>query len=179
MRPDAIARRYARALFQLAEAGGTLEQVGTSLAAITDALANPNVMRVLTGPLSREQKRSLLLKIVEATKAPALVRDFLLLLAEHARLKNAPTIRVVFDQLLDARQGVTRATVRSAVALAPEMVEEISRVFGSMTGKRVLPKVEIVPDLIAGIIVDVEGRVYDGSLRTQLAKLHQQMATGS
>ena len=40
-------------------------------------------------------------------------------------------------------------------------------------------QVQVVPELIAGMIVEVEGRVYDGSLRTQLGKLHQQMATGS
>ena len=179
MRPDAIARRYARALFALAEGQGTLEQAGTALAAITDAIGEAPVMRVLTGPLARERKRALLSSIVQAAGAPGLVRDFLLLLAAHDRLKHAPAIRTVFEQLLDARHGVTRAKIRSAVALSPELLEEVTHVFGEITGKRVVATVEVVPDLIAGIIVEVEGRVYDGSLRTQLGKLHQQMAGGA
>ena len=80
---------------------------------------------------------------------------------------------------LIARHGVTRAKIRSAVPLSPELQEEVSRVFGEITGKRVIATVEVVPELIAGIIVEVEGRVYDGSLRTQLGKLHQQMAGGA
>lgn len=179
MRPDAIARRYARALFALAEAQEILEPVGSALATTTDALVEPNVMRVLTAPVARERKREFLLKIVEATAAPMLVRDFLLLLAEHGRLTHVLAIRAVFERLLDDKRGVTRATIRSAAALSHDMLEAVTGVFGAITGRRVLAQVEVVPDLIAGLIVEVEGRVYDGSLRSQLGKLHQHMATGS
>lgn len=179
MRAGALARRYARALFALADAQQSLEPVGSALAAVTDALQEPNVMRVLTGPVTRERKRALLMKIVEVTGAPVMVRDFLLLLADHHRLKQIPAIRSVFEGLLDEKRGITRATIRSAVALSPDILDETTRVFGAITGKQVVAQVEVVPDLIAGVIVEVDGRVYDGSLRTQLGKLHQQMATGS
>ncbi len=179
MRAGALARRYARALFGLAEARQSLEAVGSALATIADALAEPNVMRVLTGPLARDRKRDLLLKIVGATQAPAIVRDFLLFVADQARLKQIPAIRAVFETMLDDKRGVTRATIRTAVPLSPDMLTETTRVFGTITGKEVVARVEVVPDLIAGVIVEVDGKVYDGSLRTQLDKLHQQMATGS
>ena len=179
MRPDVIARRYARAIFALAEAQEILEPVGSALATTTDALSEPNVMRVLAAPFARDRKREFLLKIIEATAAPVLVRDFLLLLAEHGRLRHALAIRAVFEALLDDKRGVTRATIRSAVALSPDMSEEVTVVFGAITGRRVLAQVEVVPGLVAGLIVEVEGRVYDGSLRSQLGKMHQHMATGS
>lgn len=179
MRAGAIARRYARALFALAEGQQTLEPVESALTTITDALAEPNVMRVLTGPVARERKRDLLLKIVEVTNAPILVRNFFLLLADHGRLKQTPAIRTVFVGMLDDKRGITRATISSAVALSPDMLEETTRVFGAITGRQVVAQVAVVPELIAGMIVEVDGRVYDGSLRTQLGKLHQQMATGS
>jgi len=81
--------------------------------------------------------------------------------------------------LLDDKRGITRATICSAIALSPDMLEEIARVFGAITGRRIVAKVEVAPELIAGVIVEVDGRVYDGSLRTELGKLRQQMATGS
>jgi len=179
MRPDAIARRYARALFVLADQQGTLDQVGSALAAPVDALSDPNVMRVLLGPVTRDRKRELLSRILDTASAPPLVRDFLLLVAEHGRLKHAPAIRAVFDAMVDEKRGVTRATIKSAAPLSSDMIEDVSRVFGNITGRKVVPKLEILPELIAGMIVEIEGRVYDGSLRTQLDKLHQQMATGS
>jgi F-type H+-transporting ATPase subunit delta len=179
MRADTVARRYGRALFALAKSQQALDAVGTSLATIADALADPNVMRVLTGPVVRDRKRAFLTKIVETANAPASVRDFMLLLADHERISHAPAIKAVFESLLDAERGITRATIRSASALSTEMIEEITRTFGTITGKQVVARVEIVPDLIAGVIVEVDGRVYDGSLRTELDKLQHQMATGS
>lgn len=179
MRPDAIARRYARALFALADGSDTLDHVAASLAAATKAIAEPQAMRVLTGPLPRQRKHELLLTIANAIRASDVVRDFLLLLAEVDRLRHLPAMLAVFEQLLDARQGVTRATIRSAAPVSSDVLEDVVRVFSNLTGKRVVPEVLVVPDLIAGMIVEIEGRVYDGSLQTQLGKLHQQMATGS
>ena len=72
MRPDAIARRYARALFSLSNEQKSLDAVGSALATTTDVLTEPSVMRVLTGPLSRERKRALLLKIVATTNTIAI-----------------------------------------------------------------------------------------------------------
>lgn len=179
MRFGAIARRYARALFAFANAQQALEPVGSALATIADALAEPSAMRVLTGPLARERKRDLLRKIASSTQAPDMVRDFLLLLSDRDRLKQLTAIRVAFERLVDTQHGIIRATIRSAAELTPEMLAEITRTFGAITNKQVVAQVEIVPDLIAGVIVEIEGRVYDGSLRTQLGKMHQQMATGS
>ena len=179
MRPDAIARRYARALFALAEKHGGLEQAATALGTTVDVLTGADVMRVLTGPLARERKRDLLSRIVDAAGAPPLVRDFLLLVADHDRLRHLPAIRTVVDAMVDDKHGVTRATVKSAVPLSPEMVEQVTRVFGDITGRKVIAKVDVDPNLIAGLIVEVEGRVYDGSLRTELDKMQHQMATGS
>ena len=47
------------------------------------------------------------------------------------------------------------------------------------TGKQVIAETTVDPELLAGAIVEVDGRAYDGSLRTQLAKLRQQMASAS
>ena len=179
MRSDTVARRYGRALFALAKSQGALDAVGASLATIADVVTDPNVMRVLTGPVARDRKRAFLGKIAESTNALPIVRDFVLLLADHGRIRNTPAIRAVFEGLLDAERGITRATIRSAVPLAPEIVEEITRTFSTITGKQVVARVDVVPDLIAGVIVEVDGKVYDGSLRTELDKLQQHMATGS
>jgi F-type H+-transporting ATPase subunit delta len=88
-------------------------------------------------------------------------------------------MRAVFDALLDHERGITRATIRSASPLSADLLEQITRTFGSITGRQVLATVEVVPDLIAGVIVEVEGRVYDGSLSSELSKLRHHMATGS
>ena len=179
MRPDAVARRYARALFSLAKSEGALDAVGAAIGSATDALVEPNVMRVLTGPVKRDRKRALLSTILEALHAPSVLRDFLSLLADHGRLGHVEPIRTVFNSLLDREHGITRALIRSAAPLSPDILEEIARTFGTITGRIVKAEVRVDPALIAGVIVEVEGKVYDGSLRTELGKLQHHMATGS
>lgn len=179
MRTDAVARRYARALFSLAKAEGSLENVGTALTAVADVMTEPTVMRVLTGPVQRTRKCDLLSNIADTVSAPPAVRHFILLLADHGRLDHIDAIRTVFGQLLDREQGITRAVIRSAADLSDEIRAEITSTFSAITGRTVVARVEVDPALIAGVIVEVEGRVYDGSLRTELGKIRQQMATGS
>lgn len=179
MRSDAVARRYARALFDLAERDGALETVGAALATTAELLDDPRIARVLTGPVEQTSKQDLLRTIAAKAGAPSVFRDLLLLLAERDRLPHLAAIRLVFDQLVDRRLGRARALVRSATPLGPDAVAELARVFGRITGKQALVQVTVDQDLVAGVIVEIEGKVYDGSLRTQLARLRQQMATAS
>ena len=178
MRASTVSRRYARALFALADQQGALDAVAATLAAVTRLLADETVARVLTGPVARRERGDLLRRIADETGGPAVVRDFLLLLAERDRLRHLAGINAVFTALVDERRGLTRAAVRSAVPLARELLEEITGTFGTLTGKQVIASVQVDPALIGGVVVEVEGRVYDGSLRTQLERLHHQMATG-
>ena len=179
MRSDAAARRYARALFDLAERGGTLDAVGAALAATVELLDDPRVARVLTGPVEQTSKQELLRTIASKAGAPPAFRDMLLLLAERDRLPQLAAIRLVFDRLVDRRLGRVRAVVRSAAPLAADAVGELARVFGQITGKQVLVQVTVDHDLVAGVIVEIDGKVYDGSLRTQLVRLRQRMAVAS
>jgi F-type H+-transporting ATPase subunit delta len=179
MRADAVARRYARAVFRLAEEQGTVDAVARALAATTTLLEDQRVAYVLTGPVPREHKQQLLRTISDNVGAPPSFRDLLLLLAERDRLRHLAAIREVFDALVDKSRGHTRAHVVSAVPLAPELLAQLTGVFGELTGKQVIAETAVDPELLAGAIVAVDGRVYDGSLRTQLAKLRQQMASGS
>jgi F-type H+-transporting ATPase subunit delta len=179
MRGDAVARRYARALFELADEQGTVDAVGEALATLAGFLADDRVARVLTGPVPRAEKERLVRALAENVAAPAVLRDLLLLLSERARLPHLGAIRTVFDTLVDRRRGRVRAAVRSATPLSADLLQQVTRVFSELTRKQVLADVTVDPELLAGIVVEVEGRVYDGSLRTQLAKLRQQMASGS
>lgn len=179
MRPDTVARRYARALFAIADEKSELEAVGKALEAIARLVEVPELGRVLTSPLGREQKRSLLKGLAEQLKAPRVLRDFLLLLSEHDRLVSLAGIAAVYGALFDRRQGITRAIVRSAAPLSDEALEEVTAAFSKVTGRRVIPRVIVDQELIAGLVVEVEGRVYDGSVRTQLERLQRCMAEGT
>ena len=150
-----------------------------ALAATTALLEDERVAYVLTGPVPREHKQQLLRTISDNVGAPPSFRDLLLLLADRDRIRQLAAIREVFDALVDKSRGRTRAHVASAVPLTQELLTRLTGVFSELTGKQVIAETTVDPELLAGAIVEIDGRVYDGSLRTQLAKLRQQMASAS
>jgi F-type H+-transporting ATPase subunit delta len=58
------------------------------------------------------------------------------------------------------------------------MIEQIRRQLGTISGKEVVLQQEIDPGLLGGLLIELEGKVYDGSIRTQLEKMKQRIARG-
>jgi F-type H+-transporting ATPase subunit delta len=107
-----------------------------------------------------------------------LARRFLSLLARKERLA---LIREIHDSLREVRllaEGGVSGTVVSAEPLSVSDVEQLASAFGKKLGKRVAFRAESDPTLLAGVKVTVNGVTYDGTLRSQLQRLRDQVATG-
>jgi F-type H+-transporting ATPase subunit delta len=58
------------------------------------------------------------------------------------------------------------------------MVEQLRARLRSISGKEVVLQQETDSDLLGGLLIELEGKVYDGSIRTQLEKMKQRIARG-
>ena len=74
--------------------------------------------------------------------------------------------------------GRVRATITSAAPLTPEDTQAITAALAKQTGRTVLAEERVDATLLGGVVVDIEGKVYDGSLRTQLEALATSIAGG-
>jgi F-type H+-transporting ATPase subunit delta len=171
-----IARRYGRALFELASEAGSIDEAAAQLAELADAVASLDAGALAPGLLTPMQRESLAKALVARVGAASLVARFLGVLAANDRLEQLPGIREHFEKLADTAAGRVRVTIRSASALSDSERAALKTKFESITGRRVLETIEVDPDLLGGVTVEAEGRVYDGSVRTQLARLERQMA---
>ncbi len=173
----AIAKRYARALAGVAGEQRRLEATAEELERVAAWLADPDVAAALAAPtLGVAARRGLVGRLAESLDLSELTRNFLSLLAERNRLDHFPAICRTYQAMVDRSLGRVRATVRAATPLSDASVDEIRSVLERITGKKVLVSVEVDPTLIAGVAVEIEGRVYDGSARTQLTHLARSMA---
>jgi F-type H+-transporting ATPase subunit delta len=174
-----IARRYAKAMFAVARDSGTLEQAAGDLERLAAVAAAPQVAAALANPLlSETQRRDLASAISDDLALRPETRTFVCVLADHQRLDQLGGIADHFRRLLDRHLGQVRATIGSSAALDSADVERIVAVFAAKTGKRVLAETRVDPDMLGGVIVDIEGKVYDGSLRNQLRGLADSIARG-
>lgn len=173
----AVARRYAKALLSLAQEAGQEEALGAELKHIAAILAAPGLARTLALPTLPPKTRSDIVEgLIRAAAPHALVANFLRVLAANDRLNTIADIESGYQTLLENVLGRVRAKVKSASALSEDEVQAVVDAFGQKTEKTVIPILEIEPELLGGVTVEIEGRVYDASLKTQLRRLSQSLA---
>jgi F-type H+-transporting ATPase subunit delta len=174
--PSSIARRYAKALFELAVEENRFEETGRELKVLSAALeADPELMAALASPTSREERLSAAEVLVATLKPGPSLANGLRLLAERRRLPDLCAIERVYRDLADERTGRVRARVVSAVPLAEDAVQRIGAALALATRRNVVVERAVDPSILGGAVAQVGSHVFDGSLKNQIQQLKQQL----
>jgi len=107
--------------------------------------------------------------------ASELTQRFLALVAERDRLAEVGGIARAVRQMADERAGRVRAKVESATALAADAQSNLKRALEKRTGKKVDLDVVVDPELLGGLRATIGSTVFDGTLRSQLARLSESL----
>ncbi len=168
-----IGRRYAKALFGLAVDQNRVEPWADGLRALKVAVqASPELRDVLQNPVySKDQRRAVAAKLVEALKLDAEPASLLYLLADRNRLAYLDGVADYFGELADAKLGRVRARVTTATAVDAAALDAISARLGAATKATVLVEHAVEPAILGGVVAQIGSTVYDGSIRTQLEQL--------
>jgi F-type H+-transporting ATPase subunit delta len=168
-----VARRYAKALFEIGVSKGNFELLGEELANLASLYTDSRELRqTLENPVfSGTQKRRIVEAVLPRVAQNPMIYNFALLLVERRRIDTLPMISRAYQELTDAQLGRVRAVVTSAKPLDLVTEGEIQRALERRTGKKVLMKSEVDPNLIGGVVARVGDLVLDGSLRTRLASV--------
>jgi F-type H+-transporting ATPase subunit delta len=181
MRSSAAARRYARALFALADESGSIDRVRGELAAMAGLFdSEPALRAALFRPLHPvAERRAVLRALGERLSLTPIVRNFFAYAIDQRRLVDFDAIRAEFEQLADAAAGRMKAHVTAAAPLADAQRERLQRALAARTGRNVELDVTVDPSLIGGVVASVGNLVFDGSLRTQLSQLRDTLSRGN
>jgi len=172
-----IARRYARALFGLAEEKGRIEPWLDALDALEKAVADSAALRdALGNPVyPKEERRALAGALAGALRLDEEPRHLILLLADRGRLESLLGVVGHFRALADEKLGRVRARVISAVPLAEAAAREIAGKLAQAARAEVILDRAVDPALLGGVIAQVGSFTYDGSVRTQLEELRRSL----
>jgi F-type H+-transporting ATPase subunit delta len=173
-----MARRYAAALADVVIAQGEAREVQEELKAWGQMLEdNSALLEVFRNPtIPYEQKRNVLNTLNARTRVRPTTANFLQVLLQNHRLSELKEINQRFALQLDERSGVVSAQVTTARAVPEETKETLRTQIGTLTGKKVRLQFAVDEELIGGIVTRIGSTVYDGSVRTQLQQIKQQMA---
>ncbi len=177
---EGTARRYAKALYELARESGGTEPVGKELEQVAAVLTGDAATRdVLTRPwIKPADRRGVAAAIAQKAGGRKLVQDFLGLVAERGRADHLPEITAAYRGLVDAELGRAHAQVRTAVAFTDAERQQLSARLERALGKRILLQEQVDATLLGGFIAQVGSLILDGSLDGQLARVRQRLARG-
>jgi F-type H+-transporting ATPase subunit delta len=172
------ANRYAKALFDVAlQEKADLAQVDRDLQAVAAMIAaSPDLVQASNrGTVTEEKRKSLIEAVSKAMTLTPPVTKLLVLLAQTRRLNLLPDLERAYRERLLAHQNIVRADVKSAAPLSPEKTKALEESLARVTGKKVELSVSVDPELLGGVVATIGSTVYDGSVRTQLQRMRQEL----
>ncbi len=171
------ANRYAKALFDVAlEEKADLAQVDRDLDAVVAMMqASPELAAASNRNLTDAARKSLIEAVSKAMTLTTPVTKLLVLLAQDRKLTYVPDLAAAFRERLLAHQNIVRADVTSAAPLSPENTKALEDSLSKVTGKKVELSVSVDPELLGGVVARIGSTVYDGSVKTQLARMRQEL----
>jgi F-type H+-transporting ATPase subunit delta len=176
-----IARPYAAALYSVMtkKDPAGLRAVEDELAAVAELFRRDGaLLRVFEVPSVPPAKKAALLKeIGSVLQLRTETRRLLAALEQHVRLRFLAEVVAAFRELVDRREGLVRGTVVVPVAPTVEQMDELAVALSAAMKARVELESEVSPELLAGFVVRLGSRVFDGSLKTQLKRFAASAAT--
>ena len=181
MIPGSLAKRYARALVELAPTPMQRDRFSKDLEGLAEAMSQPvdgggNLGKLLdAGHISLAKRKGIADAVAKRVGVDPMVGKFVSLLVERGRIGGMVLIARHFRDMADEAAGRVRATVKSAKPLAPDAVSKIKTALGKATGKQVLLESEVDPSLIGGLVTTVGSYTLDRSVRASIARLRHNL----
>jgi F-type H+-transporting ATPase subunit delta len=172
----AIAERYARAVFELADEAGQVAPTTEAIEAFAATYASSTALQgVMTHGADDASRDAILKDIGERLAMPPLALNAVRLLAARRRLPALAEIARMLTRFADEKTGVIRATVTSARPLPEDYYQSLAREIEQRTRRKVLIERREDPTLLAGVVTRIGDHTMDGSVSGRLAALEHQL----
>ncbi|MDO4280193.1 MAG: F0F1 ATP synthase subunit delta [Peptococcaceae bacterium] len=178
MNDAGVAKRYAQALFMLADENQKVDQFAKDLDLVNETIAsNEDLSQVFTGiQFSLSGKKKAITEIFK-NQVDGNVVNFLMVLIEKGRAGYLSDITASYHKLLDERNGIADATVTTAFPLKEEEAQQIAVALGKSVGKTIRLKVVVDPALVCGVRLQYGDKIIDGSVEARLESMRKRLMT--
>ena len=177
MRSSKVAKRYARALMGLSSDHAQLEAWGAELERLARIVDSPEVAAQLESPtVTHVDRMAALGKIAERLDLSFPVRSFAVVVASHGRVREVAAMAETYARMLDDLMGRARATLTFAYQPADDDLARVVAGLEAIAHKKIIPTTNIDASLVGGVVAELEGKIYDGSLATQLADAERRLS---
>jgi F-type H+-transporting ATPase subunit delta len=175
-----VINRYARAFVDVVMASH-LDPQRTS-AEIKQIVALVNESKILrevwdNPSIPAEQKRGVLDAIVQKAGISRPVRNFIAVIIDKGRSRLLPEIAAQFAQELNRRLGFAEAEITTVRELSKDEQSMLESDLADATGKKIRAQYQQDAGILGGAIARVGSTIYDGSVKGQLQRIKQLLAS--
>jgi F-type H+-transporting ATPase subunit delta len=176
---EELAQVYARALFEVGEEQGKVEELREQLGQFADALEQNRELKLFffSPYFSTAEKQQALGGLLEGAEEAFV--GFLDLLIENHRMPVIFRVRREYERLWAEANRVLPVQVTSAIELDEATTQSIGASIGQSTSRKVTLSTRVDPDILGGIVVRVGNSILDASIRSRLEQLRKQVASAA
>ena len=173
---DARIQGYARALFEIARAEGTLDEVEDELFRFARSYESSEELRAaLTDDQVPAEKRQDIVEDLLGGKATSTTKQLVSMVVGSGRGRELPAI---VDQLVQRAAGAKNldiAEVRTAIALTDDQQARLKAALENATGKSISLKTVVDPAMLGGVVATIGDTVIDDTVRTRIDQLKSRL----
>jgi F-type H+-transporting ATPase subunit delta len=167
---------YARALFEVARAEGTIDEVEDELFRFARSFESSDALRnTLTDDTIPVAKRQAIVEDLLGGRATPTTTQLISMVVGSGRGRDLPAIIDKLVERASSEKELEFAEVRSAVALTADQEARLKAALANATGKQVNLKVVVDPSVLGGLVATVGDTVIDGSVRTRIDQLKSRL----
>jgi ATP synthase F1 delta subunit len=167
---------YGTALYEAAADLGKVDEISEAVGVMSGLFeSEPDFFMLLRTPSLPQSERKELARTAFEGRVPQELVNFLCVLIGKRRIGQFAGIARSFEKAKGVREGVSKGTIESAVALDGGQLERFESETGRLLGKTVRLEPKIEPSLIGGVRIYVDGKLIDASIRRRLDELREKI----
>ncbi len=172
-----LSKKYARAFLQIGQREGNYEVLGQELDQLQDLLQQSKELRSVLFSFAYPSpiRRKIASVLGQNLRLSKVTVDFLHLLIDRERMDHFFEVVKSYRGLCDEVSNRVRATLVTPGDISPNSVGDIKKQLEVRTGKEVILSLEHDPSLLGGALTKIGNVIYDGSLKTQLNKVRENL----
>lgn len=172
-----VAQAYAGALLAVAMEKGEADLYRDQLVAISTSVEGDAQIQVfLESPKIRRSDKKAALEKALSGQVSVAVLNLILILIDRGRQGLIEDIAHAYQDRMDVLAGRVNATITSATKLSSAIRKALVGAIAKKLDKEVVSTEQVDRDLLAGLTIQIGDLVVDGSLRTQLRKIRQEVS---
>ncbi|WP_339060879.1 F0F1 ATP synthase subunit delta [Tepidibacillus marianensis] len=171
-----VAKRYSKAIFEVAFTNRILEQVEADLHLIVKVFKETEgFIDFLRHPLVDKEKKKQIITSSFQDSITDVSKNLILRLIDGGREEYVEAIAEAFTQLANQVRGIADVTATTAIPLSEQEQGKIIQSIQDKLGKTVRLQNIVDPSIIGGMVIQIGDRLYDGSLKKKLTKVKRSL----